>query len=130
MAKQGLVAKTRDRYRQTSNRCKGRILKSSPKGLWPCRTRGAGPRVHGQRLASSGSLTMHDNYLDRRRRGPGFCSLRCRVAAHRSAKRSAQELRVLADTGATLTGVPKPETCCLPAASTILHLPVPPPVRN
>ena len=50
MAKQGLVAKIRDRYRQTSNRCKGRILKSSPKGLWPCRTRGAGPRVHGQRL--------------------------------------------------------------------------------
>ena len=65
MAKQGLVAKTRDRYRQTSNRCKGRILKSSPKGLWPCRTRGAGPRVHGQRLASSGSLTMHDNYSKR-----------------------------------------------------------------
>ena len=38
-------------------------------------------------------------YQFQRRRGPGFCSVRCRVAAHRSAKRSAEELQVLADTG-------------------------------
>ena len=38
-------------------------------------------------------------YQFQRRRGPGFCSVCCRVAAHQSAKRSAEELQVLADTG-------------------------------
>ena len=50
MANHELVATIRDRYQQVSKKDKGRILKSSPEGLWPCRSRGAGPRAHGQRV--------------------------------------------------------------------------------